>query len=328
MNDLGGRTSERLVLVTGANGFVGRATVRELLRTGRPVTAAVRLPAAFPDGVRTVPVGNVDATTDWGSALAGADAVIHLAARVHVTSDRSEDPLAAYREVNVEGTLSLARQAIAACVRRFIFVSSVKVNGESTSATRPFLESDAAAPLDPYGVSKHEAEEALHALATDGSMEVVIVRPPLVYGVGVGANFRSMARWLRRGVPLPLGAIRENRRSLLALDNLIDLLLLCLDHPAAANETFFGADGEDISTADLVRRTAAAMGMRARLITVPPRVLGAVGALLGRADVVQRLCGSLCVDTTKARTRLGWRPPVGVDEGLRRAVGDPAGTTR
>jgi nucleoside-diphosphate-sugar epimerase len=216
--------------------------------------------------------------------------------------------------------MGLARQAAHAGVKRFIFLSTIKVNGENTLAGAAFSERDPPAPADPYGVSKAEAEAALMALASSTPMEVIVIRPPLVYGPGVKANLLTMTRWLARGVPLPLGAIRDNRRTLVALDNLVDLIITCLEHPAAANQVLLAGDGEALSTTDLLRRTAAALGVPARLIPVPVPLLVAAAALLGRSEVMRRLCGSLQVDTSKARQLLGWSPPVTVDEGLRRMV--------
>ncbi len=262
------------------------------------------------------------ADSDWSSTLARVNIVVHTAARVHVMHDTAVDPLAEFRALNVAGTLAVARQAARAGVRRFVFLSSVKVNGEATVAGRRFAADDAPAPVDPYGVSKLEAEQGLFTLAAETGMEVVIIRPPLVYGPGVKANFLSMMRWLARGVPLPLGAVRHNRRSLVALDNLVDLIVTCLDHPAAVNQVFLAGDGEDLSTTDILRRLAAAMGVPARLLPVPVGVLEAVAALLGKRHVVQRLCGSLQVDISKTRRLLDWTPPVTVDEGLRRTAQD------
>jgi nucleoside-diphosphate-sugar epimerase len=311
----------RCVLVTGASGFVGRALLDALVaRPGVVVTAAVRRETALQAGVRVCRPGEIGPGTDWSDALAGCDAVAHLAARVHMMRDGSADPLAECRRVNVIGTLALARQAAAAGVRRFVFVSSIKVNGESTRRGAAFSETDPPAPIDPYGISKAEAEAGLRDVASSTGMEVVVIRPPLVHGPGVKANFLTMTRWLARGLPLPLGAIHDNRRSLVGLDNLVDLIITCLHHPAAANEVFLAGDGEDVSTTDLIRRTAAALGVRARLIPVPIPILAAGARLLGRRDVVQRLCGSLQVDISKARRLLGWSPPVTLDEGLRRAV--------
>ena len=259
-------------------------------------------------------------TTDWGQALQGVDAVVHCAARVHVMQDDATDPLQAYREVNVNGTLKLASQAAQAGVRRFVFVSSIKVNGEFTEVGKPFTADDVPAPEDHYGVSKHEAEELLRQNAAETGMEVVIIRPPLVYGPGVKANFESMMRWLARGVPVPLAAVTENRRSLVALDNLVDLIITCLSHPAAANQTLLVSDGEDLSTAQLLKRTGAAMGHPARLFYVPPALLKLGATVLNKPGIYQRLCGSLQLDIAKTRQLLGWTPPVSVVEGLRRAA--------
>lgn len=310
------------VFVTGATGFIGSALISRLLvEPNRAVRATVRESAfrAFPTGVDIAPVGDIGPATDWHEAVAGMDTVIHLAARVHMMRDTSADPLAEFRKVNTEGTLNLARQAAAAGVRRFIFLSSVKVNGE----TGLFRESDPENPQDAYAVSKFEAEQGLRAIAAGTGMEVTIIRPPLVYGPGVKANFQALVRAVQRGVPLPLGAI-DNRRSLVAIDNLIDLIVTCIDHPSAANETFLVSDGEDLSTPELVRRLARAMGRPARLIPVPPGLLIAGARLAGRRAAAERLISSLQVDITKAARLLNWHPPVTVDEGLARAVGAAA----
>jgi nucleoside-diphosphate-sugar epimerase len=233
--------------------------------------------------------------------------------------DDTTDPLQAYREVNVHGTLNLARQAAEAGVCRFVFVSSIKVNGEGTQPGQPFTADDVPSPLDPYGVSKLEAEQGLRVIEEQTGMSVVIVRPPLVYGQSVKANFASMMRWVFRGVPLPLGRIK-NARSMVALDNLVDLLVTCLKHPAAAGQTFLVSDGDDVSTTDLLRRTAQAMGKRALLLPVPVSWLEVVAALLGKRAMVQRLCGSLQVNIDKTRSILGWAPPLTLDQGLKKAV--------
>jgi len=288
---------------------------RTIQAQGHNVVRAVR--QAQPDSVL---ISTVDGSTSWHEALQGCDSVVHLAARVHVMNDKSTDPVREFRRVNVEGTAHLARQAAAAGVRRLVFLSSVKVNGEATQEGRPFTADDAPAPEDPYGMSKHEAEQALRQIAADRGMEVVIIRPPLVYGPGVKANFESMMRWLARGVPLPLAAVTQNRRSLVALDNLVDLIVTCLNHPAAANQTFLASDGEDLSTAELLKRMSAAMGKPARLFYVPQALLKLATRLSNKLGTYQRLCGSLQVDITKTRQLLGWTPPVSVDEGLRRAA--------
>jgi UDP-glucose 4-epimerase len=251
----------------------------------------------------------------WAEVLCNRQCVVHLAARVHVMNDTEADPLAAFRQSNVESTLALATQAAQAGVKRFIFISSVKVNGEHTEPGHPFRADDAPAPQDPYGISKMEAEAGLRAIAQQTGMEVVIIRPPLVYGPGVKANFASMVHWLQRGIPLPLGAI-HNRRSLVALDNLVDLIITCIDHPAAANQTLMVSDGEDLSTTELLQRMAAALGKPARLIPVPQRLLEWGAALLGKQEVAQRLFSSLQVDAQTTCQLLGWKPPVSLDQGL------------
>lgn len=310
------------ILVTGANGFVGSALLQRLdERPDTQVLAGVRSMASLADwpDCKSLELGDLAQTEIDLQSLQGIDVIVHTAARVHVMHEDATDSLAAFRRVNVDGTLRLARVAAEAGVRRFIFLSTIKVNGEETILGRPFTASDRPAPLDPYGVSKLEAELALQELALNSAMEVVIIRSPLIYGAGVRANFRSMLRWLSLGVPLPLGAI-HNRRSLVALPNLLDLLVVCLDHPAAANQVFLVSDDEDISTTELLRRLGGALGSPARLLPVPPGVLRLVAKVLGKGEVMSRLCGSLQVDITNTRMRLGWLPPVTRDEGLRQAA--------
>lgn len=306
------------VLVTGASGFVGSATCARLVVQGMDVIGTVRhLPARSLSGVDYRIVGDLEANTDWRDALTGVDAIIHCAARVHVMQETAADPLVAFRAVNVVGTKQLARQAAAARVRRFVFLSSVKVDGEGGSVA--YRETDLPAPQDAYGSSKYEAELGLREIAAETGIEVVMIRLPLVYGPGVKANFQALMRALVRGIPLPLGAI-HNRRSLVALDNMVDLIVTCIEHPAAANETFLVSDGEDLSTTELIRRLARAMCRPARLIPMPKTALMACATLLGKRELAKRLCGTLTVDITKARKVLGWTPPVSVDEGLRRTV--------
>ncbi len=308
------------VLITGANGFVGSALSERLEKDRISVRCVVRALNSGQDVTNEIPIGSLSPETDWTAALRNVDQVVHLAARVHVMSEKSSDPLAEFRRVNVEGTGNLARQAAAVGVRRFVFLSSIKVNGEFTEQGRPFTADDAPAPDDPYGVSKHEAEQLLRQVAAETGMEVVIIRPPLVYGPGVKANFESLMRWLALGLPLPLEAVTENRRSLVALDNLVDLIVTCLNHPAAANQTSLVSDDEDLSTAELLKRMGAAIKQPARLFYMPPALLKLGATLLNKPSIYQRLCGSLQLDITKTRQLLGWTPPMSVDEGLRRAA--------
>jgi UDP-glucose 4-epimerase len=305
------------VLLTGATGFIGGALLARLLESGTmDVTVATRQRLdAEAKGAHLFEIESLDGAAEWAPAIAGVDVVIHAAARVHVMNDRAADPLAEFRRINVEGTLNLARQAAEAGVRRFIFISSIKVNGEANERGKPYTADGKLIPLDPYGISKFEAEQGLRSLAAETGMEVVIIRPVLVYGPGVKANFLSMVKWVSKGVPLPLGAI-HNVRSLVALDNLVDLIVTCIDHPAAANQVFLVSDGEDLSTTELLRRMGRALGRPARLLPIPGGVLRFVARLIGRADIAQRLCASLQVDISKTRKLLGWSPPVGVDEAL------------
>jgi len=305
------------IFVTGASGFVGSRLVHVLsARTGVRVTVAVRDPNFSCSGAdQVVQFDNLSAA-DFSTVLTGVDAVVHCAARVHVMNDSEADPLEAFRRINVQGTLALAHQAARAGVRRFVFLSSIKVNGESTASGAPYTADQPAAPSDPYGISKMEAEQGLLELAATTGMEVVIIRPVLVYGPGVKANFLSMMRWLHKGVPLPFGAI-HNARSLVALDNLVDLSITCISHPAAANQIFMVSDGEDLSTTVLLRKMASALGKPAHLLPVPASLLSTVAIILGKRSLSQRLCGSLQVDIGKTRALLGWTPPLSVDDALK-----------
>lgn len=309
------------VLVTGSNGFVGGAVLQKLtLMDGIQAFGSVR--AASPllaDSRFKIVVGNLSGETDWFSALSGVDVVVHAAARVHVMNESSTDPLAEFRRTNVEGTLNLARQAELAGVRRLIFVSSIKVNGEATTLGNAFSADDIPAPTDHYGISKMEAEQGLQNLTRQTKMKVVIIRPPLVYGIGVRANFQAMMRWLERGIPLPFGAI-ENSRSLVALDNLVDLIVTCLNHPAAANQTFLVSDGEDLSTTQLLQRMGHAMGKPARLVPIPAWLLSLSARMIGKPALAHRLCGSLKVDIAKTRQLLGWAPLLTVNAALKKAA--------
>ncbi len=305
------------VLVTGANGFIGRALCRALASADVWVRAAVRSRGrGGAIATEEVVVGDLGPATGWADALHEVEVVVHLAARVHVLRETAADPLAAFRVPNVLGTERLARSCAEAGVRRLIFLSSVKVNGEATGA-RGFTEEDPPTPEDAYAVSKAEAEVLLRKVAKDTGLEVVVIRPCLVYGPGVGGNVRLLLRALARGVPLPLGSVR-NRRSLMGLDNLCDLLQRCVAHPSASGETFLATDGRDLSTPEMIRALAAGLGRPARLIPVPPRVLKMAARLSGQTPAVQRLAGSLEVDSGKVRRMLEWMTPVSPEEGLRR----------
>lgn len=305
------------ILITGANGFVGRELIASLIRrTDVSVTAAVRSKSNdLQTSVNQVDGLWVGSDTVWREALRGVKCVVHLAG---VTRETEQDRLtgSTYWNVNVEGTLNLARQAAAAGVERFIFISSVKVNGESTEARHPFTHDQKANPQDAYAVSKYRAEQGLSLVARETGLAVVIIRPPLVYGPGVKGNFRSMMAWIRKGIPLPLGAI-QNQRSLVSLANLIDLILICLDHPAAANEIFLVSDGADLSTPELLRRLGKALGRPARLLPVPAWLLQDGAALLRKKSMAQRLCGNLQVDISHTCRTLNWAPRITVDEALK-----------
>lgn len=304
-------------LVTGGSGFLGQALINQLVRLpGCTVVAPMRnLSARLAAGARSFALNNLDGANDWQVTLNDVDVVIHAAARVHVMNEVAVDPLAAFREVNVEATLNLARQAAEYGVKRFIFISSIKVNGEGTEAGAVYRADDTPAPIGPYAISKLEAEQGLMSLAANTGMEVVVIRPVLVYGPGVKANFLSMMRWLYRGVPLPFGAV-NNLRSLVAIDNLVDLIVTCSDHPAAANQVFLASDGEDVSTTQLLRKLANALGKPARLLPIPTRIMSGVAAMIGKRAMADRIFGSLQVDISKNRKLLGWEPPVTLDKAL------------
>jgi len=305
-------------MVSGATGFVGSAVLYKLLAMGnvRVIAGSRRSESAWPMAVTPLLLPDLGNTSQL-IPLAGVDAVIHSAARVHIMKDELADPLAEYRRVNVEGTLNLARQAAAAGAKRFIFISSIKVNGEATLNGRAFSPSDVPAPEDPYGLSKLEAEQGLMQLAAETGMEAVIIRPPLVYGAGGKGNFASMVKLIEKGIPLPLGAI-HNKRSMVGLDNLVDLIIRCIDRPSAANQVFLAGDGEDLSTTQLLRGVGEAMSKPARLIPVPAGMLQFGATLLGKKAMAQRLLGSLQVDISKTCELLDWKPPYTVEEGLRR----------
>lgn len=303
------------ILITGANGFVGRAVCVEAVRRGMAVRGAVRTQVGLPEGVESSIVGGMDGDTDWTEALRDVGVVIHLAARVHVMRESVADPLAEFLKVNLDGTVNLARQAARAGVKRFVYVSSIKVNGEETAGNHAFSELDEPVPQDPYAVSKWRAEQALREIERETGMEVVIVRPPLVYGAGVKGNFLSLLHAVYKGIPLPLAGVR-NLRSLLYLENFADALLLCSSHPAAAGRTYLLRDGEDVSVSGLIGRLAASMGRKPRLFPLPMWLLGGLSALAGRQEALKRLAGSLRVDDALIRKELGWSPPFSVPDGL------------
>jgi len=306
------------VLVTGARGFVGEAVVFRLLLDRRFIPVAATRGETRLKGLCSIVLLDL-AGRNALPDLKGIDVIIHAAARVHVMDESSSDPLAEYRRINVEGTVQLALKAAASGVKRFIFISSIKVNGEQTEVGRPFTALDQPAPQDSYGLSKFEAEIALQEIAQDTGMEVVIIRPPLVYGPGVRANFLSMMRWLDKGVPLPLGAI-GNLRSMVSLANLVDLVVICIDHSRAGGQVFLVSDGEDLSITALLKSMAHALGRKASLIPLPAAMLIWPATLLGRKALAQRLCGSLQVDISHTRKILGWAPPFAMERILRQTA--------
>jgi nucleoside-diphosphate-sugar epimerase len=302
------------LLVTGANGFVGRALLEAIKASGHHAVPCVRNASGI-HGERSV--GSIDDSTDWSHALKGCLGVIHLAARVHVRHESVVDPLHEFRKTNVAGTLNLARQAAAAGVKRFIFLSSIKVNGESTPVGQAFNTSSTPSPEDPYGVSKWEAEQGLQKIGADTGMEIVIVRPPLVYGAGVKANFSELIRLVDKKWPLPFGAV-NNRRSFIAIDNLIDFILICIDHRNAAGEVFLVSDGDDVSTAELVRRIAMAQGRKVYLWPIPVQMLLTLSWLFGKRQSMARLCGNLQLDNSKALCLLNWQPKIKMNDALKK----------
>lgn len=305
--------------MTGGTGFVGAAFCRELHSRGFEVRAAVRLAGSFVENAQIAIVGTIDATTDWNVALRDVDLVVHLAARVHVMSEEKTDPLNEYRCTNTVGSENLARCAAKAGVKRLVYVSTIKVNGENTSDGRSFTELGSPLPQDPYGISKWEAELALHRVAAETGLEIVIARPPLVYGPEVKGNFAQMLKVLAMRVPLPL-ASAHNQRSLIYVENLVDALLACAIHPAAAGQIYLVSDGEDVSTPDLLRRLGDAMHRPARLFPVPPGLLKLAGGLFGKAEQTKRLLESLRVDSGKIRRELNWTPPYTLQQGLQKTA--------
>lgn len=310
----------KTILITGATGFIGLALVQSLLDQHTTVIAGVRQhTATLPQSVTQVELGDLAQPHKQYDFLQDIGVIIHTAARAHIMQESASNPLAEFRKINTVGTLNLARQAAQAGVKRFIFISSIKVNGEMTEPGAPFTAENKQVPTDPYGLSKYEAEQGLMALADETGMEVVIIRPPLVYGPGVKANFAAMINWINKGVPLPFGAI-HNQRSLVALDNLVSFIMLCIDHPKAANEIFLIADGEDVSTTELLQKVAKALGKNTCLLPIPTRWMNLAAQLISKRDVAQRLFSSLQIDNSKARNLLGWHPVSSMDQQLRKTA--------
>jgi nucleoside-diphosphate-sugar epimerase len=310
------------ILITGSTGFIGRALIEKLIKKKFSVFASVRNSSVnkFSLDVNLISMGHLTSSLDWSHALEGIDVVIHLAARTHILNDRSKDPMGDYRNINVDCSLNLARQAARAGVKRFLYISSIKVNGEFTLPGQPFTTKDVPAPQDFYGVSKLEAELGLQLMAKDFGMELVVIRPPLVYGPDVKANFLLMMNWLQSGIPIPLGGVTKNRRSYVFLDNLVDIIVTCISHPNAANKIFLVSDDEDLSTAELIERLALALGRPSRLISMPSNLIPFGAKLVGKSHLAQRLCGSLQVDIKETKDLLSWVPPASVDEGLLKTV--------
>jgi nucleoside-diphosphate-sugar epimerase len=307
------------LLVTGATGFIGRQVCVQAKRNGWVVRAAVRGNATLPNDIDPFVLQDLDATVDWSRALVGVDTVIHLAARAHVLVETAPDSLSEYLRVNVEATLNLAEQAAIAKVKRFVFISSIGVNGNVTDKL-PFTERDIPNPRDFYAVSKLQAEQGLYEISKKLNLDIVIIRPPLVYGPGAKGNWASFVRWVRRGVPLPLGAI-DNRRSFVALDNLVSFIILCADPVRSAmarNQVFLISDDDELSTPELIRKVAKAYGVTSYLLTVPESWLRFCARWLGKTALTDRLFGSLVVDSSKARQWLGWQPVVSMDEQLKK----------
>lgn len=309
------------ILVTGASGLVGKAFCAEALARSIDVRSVMRSGTKLPSSTDCFVIDDISSMPDWLDALNGCDVVLHLAARVHIMRDSADDPLSEFRLLNVAGTEHLARNAAAAGVRRFVYVSSIKVNGEETSHSELYTEHDMAAPQDPYGISKWEAEQVLHQISKETGLEVVIVRPPLVYGTGVKGNFAQMISVVAKGVPLPFASVK-NKRSLIYVRNLVDALMLCVTHPKAAGNTYLVSDTEAVATSELLRKIAFAMGKQSHLFSCPSILLKLAAKLFRKSEQLNRLLGSLQVDSSKIRSELGWVPPLSMDDGLKATVKD------
>ena len=308
--------SKQAVLVTGATGFVGRFLCSKLLSNGwhvRGTLLAFESPSALISGVEPVVVEPLGLDTLWSHALSGIDTIIHLAARVHIMDDAATDPLLEFRKVNTEGTIQLAREAVKAGVKRMVFISTIKVNGEESDV--PYTENSTAQPSDPYGVSKWEAEQGLRQIESETGLEVVVVRPTLVYGPGVKANFLNMMKVVSKGLPLPFSSIK-NKRSMIYVGNLVDALALCASHSSSAGKTFVVSDGDDVSTPELIKRTARALNVKSRVFPIPISVMRFAGKLIGKSAAVNRLAGSLAVDSSAIKKELGWQPPFTMEQGI------------
>jgi nucleoside-diphosphate-sugar epimerase len=309
------------ILVSGASGFVGGTLIARLAAAGHEVIAASRSPlTSVPPGVQRVAMNELGGSALPLTSAVSADVVVHAAARVHVMRETAANPLEAFRATNVTGSLALARQTRAAGARRFVYMSSIKVLGEASAPGVSLGADSPPAPTDPYGASKFEAERALSTFCAESGMDLVVIRPPLVYGPGVKGNFRHLMQAVLRRQPLPFGRLERNRRSFVALDNLTDLIAVCTGHSSAAGRCFLVSDGEDLSTAELIRRIAHSLGVAPRMVPVPEWALRFAGAITGRRDAVDRLCGSLQLDISATRRELGWTPAITVDEGLARAA--------
>jgi len=308
------------ILVTGANGFIGQALVKSLLETSHTIIACARHSVKHTLDCEYRFIEKLDSNTDWEEVLQGIDVVVHCAAKASVTKDNVEDPSKALKEINTAATLNLAKQAVDAGVKRFIFISSIKVNGEYSLTSQPFTPNVSHPPSDPYGLSKYEAELGLKEIASNSAMSYVIIRPTLVYGENVKGNFQSLMKWTYKGVPLPVGGIKHNLRSLVSVDNLVDFIITCIEHKDAKNEVFLVSDDDDISTADLLEEISKGLGVKNKAVNIPPKLINTVVSVIGKSGVGQRLSGSLQVDISEAKTLLGWEPKYSTSESIQKTA--------